>query len=158
MSWSRRGVLGSAAALLAGFGVPRIVRAADEPVEIRMTAAMRGEHVAFDPVGLAVRPGQLIRWIGEGETHTATAYKRRIPKGAKPWDSGYLLPGKTFEVRLTMPGVYDYFCRPHHAAGMVGRIVVGDVAGEPDYPDGEVPAGARRVFPSVAEILKRGRV
>lgn len=158
MSWSRRGVLGSGAALLAGFALPRLAFAADEPVEIRMTAAMRGEHVAFDPIGLAVRPGQLIRWIGEGETHTATAYKRRIPKDAKPWDSGYLLPGKTFEVRLTVEGVYDYFCRPHQAAGMVGRIVVGDVAAEPDYPDGDVPPAARHGFPSVAEILKRRRV
>jgi plastocyanin len=149
--------LGAGAALLAGFATPRLVLAADEPVVIRMKEAMRGEHVAFDPVGVAVRPGQLVRWISEGGTHTATAYKRRIPKGAKPWDSGYLLPEKTFEVRLTVEGVYDYFCRPHQAAGMVGRIVVGDNAAEPGYPDGDVPAAARRVFPSVAEILKRGR-
>jgi plastocyanin len=158
MSWRRRGVLGAGAALLAGLTVPRVVLAADEPAVIRMTAAMRGEHVAFDPIGIAVRPGQLVRWLGEGETHTATAYKHRIPKGVKPWDSGYLLPGKTFEIRLTVEGVYDYFCRPHQAAGMVGRIVVGTAAGEPDYPDGEVPPAARHVFPSVAEILKRGRV
>jgi plastocyanin len=158
MSWRRRGVLGAAAALLAGLAVPRLAPAEEEVVVIRMTAAARGEHVAFDPVGVALRPGQLVRWIGEGETHTATSYKRRIPDGAKPWDSGYLLPGQSFELRLARPGVYDYFCRPHHAAGMVGRLVVGAAAAEPDYPLGEVPSGARRVCPSVAEILARGRV
>jgi plastocyanin len=158
MSLGRRTLLASGAALLAGTSVPYRALAEAEAAVIRMTAAARGEHVAFDPVGLAVRPGQLVRWVCEGETHTATSYKRRLPKGAASWDSGYLLPGKTFELRLTVPGVYDYFCRPHHAAGMVGRIVVGDDAAEPNYPDGEVPAGARKVFPSVAEILRRGRV
>ena len=158
MSWSRRGALGAGAALLAGLAAPRLVLAAEEPVVIRMTEGMRGEHVAFDPVGVAVRPGQLVRWISEGGTHTTTAYKRRIPKGAKPWDSGYLLPDKKFEIRLTVEGVYDYFCRPHQAAGMVGRIVVGSGVAEPEYPDADVPAAARHVFPSVAEILKRGSV
>ena len=35
------------------------------------------------------------------------------------------MPGESFEVELTEPGVYDYFCIPHEHAGMVGRIVVG---------------------------------
>lgn len=158
MIWRRRGVLGAGAALLAGLAAPRVFAGGAAPVVIRMTAGMRGEHVAFDPLGIAVEAGTVVRWVCEGETHTSTAYKHRIPKDAAPWDSGYLLPGKTYEVRLEIPGVYDYFCRPHHAAGMVGRIVVGAVSAEPDYPDSGVPALARRTFPSVAEILKRGRV
>src|SRR5207248_347887 len=48
----------------------------------------------------------------------------RIPEAAIPWDSGFLVNrGDHFEVRLTVPGVYDYYCQPHEAAGMVGRIV-----------------------------------
>lgn len=71
---------------------------------------------------------------------------RRIPEGARPRDSGCLTdPGTIFEVTLEAEGVYDYFCRPHEAAGMVGRIVVASGA-------------ARRAFPSVEEILRRGEI
>jgi hypothetical protein len=75
-------------------------------------------------------------------------------------------PGDHFEVTLTVPGVYDFFCLPHEAAGMVGRIIVGEATGpgsEPfDYfvgrPNAEdwlpVPAAARRGFPSIARVMK----
>jgi hypothetical protein len=65
-----------------------------------------------------------------------------------------------------VPGVYDYFCAPHEAAGMVGRIVVGKPAGPGtlpfDYFRGRpgtsawvpVPAAARKAFPSVSEIVR----
>jgi len=102
-----------------------------------------------------------------GNAHTTTAYHpdnaghpRRIPDGAAPWDSGYLLPDGTFAVTLTVAGVYDYYCRPHEHAGMVGRIVVGRAIGP--GPSGEsagpVPEAARRAFPAVDEILRRGTV
>src|SRR5207302_7899440 len=43
----------------------------------------------------------------------------RIPEAAIPWDSGFLVNrGDHFEVRLTVPGVDDYYCQPHEAAGM----------------------------------------
>jgi plastocyanin len=68
-------------------------------------------------------------------------------------------------VTLTVPGVYDYYCIPHEAAGMVGRIVVGNAIGAGARPfdywvgkpgtDGwrRVPDAARAVFPSVERIL-----
>ena len=82
-------------------------------------------------------------------------------------------PGDHFEVTLTVPGVYDYYCMPHEAAGMVGRIVVGKPVGPGgpgaqrfDYWEGKpgtdgwrhVPEAARQTFPSVARILADGRV
>jgi plastocyanin len=90
---------------------------------------------------------------------------------AAPWDSGFLVhPGDHFDVVLTVPGVYDYFCMPHEAAGMVGRIVVGKPLGpgaEPfDYWAGRpgterwrrVPAAARATLPSIPRILAERRV
>jgi hypothetical protein len=74
--------------------------------------------------------------------------------------------GAAFDVTLTVPGVYDYFCLPHEAAGMVGRIVVESAVGPGslafDYFHGRpgtsewlpVPDAARRVFPSTARILR----
>ena len=76
-------------------------------------------------------------------------------------------PGRHFEVTLTVPGVYDYFCAPHEVAGMVGRIVVG----RPDRPGtlpfdyfkgrpgtGQwkpVPEAAQKAFPSVEATLRQ---
>ena len=40
----------------------------------------------------------------------------RIPSGAEPWNSDYLLPGERFSVMLTVSGVYYFFCIPHEMA------------------------------------------
>ena len=134
---------------------------------IRMRSDPAGEIVMFDPVGLFVMPGTTVRWVVELNVHTATAYhpangdySQRIPDGAAPWDSGYLIdPGNEFAITLTVEGVYDYFCRPHEAAGMVGRIVVGRPAGPGAMPPGdELPAAARSALPPVEEIMKHGSV
>jgi plastocyanin len=82
----------------------------------------------------------------------------RIPKTARPWSVDVLQPGETFEVALTVPGVYDYFCAPHEAAATVGRLMVGQptepgsqpfdwYSGRPEAKDClPVPAAARGVF------------
>lgn len=148
-------------------------------VEIAMRSSDGGARVQFDPQGVLVRPGSTVRWVTVEGVHTTTAYHpahgdlpRRIPEEARPWESGYLVePGETFEVTLEIPGVYDYFCRPHEAAGMVGRIVVAPAsvaesirsapgASHPweRYEDGGLPKAALEGFPSVTEILQEGSV
>jgi plastocyanin len=164
---SRRHVLQIGGGLLAGLAwQPQ--PSAGEPVEIRMQGKADGSHVWFDPVGLHVQPGQTIRWINRdpGNSHTATAYHpdnlerpRRIPQGAEPWNSDYLLPDEAFSITLTVEGVYDFFCIPHEHAGMVGRIIVGC----PGNPPGgsaaqELPDIALQAFPSIDEIMERGIV
>jgi len=143
-----------------------------------MRSDAQGSRVWFDPVGLYVEPGATVRWIVRENVHTATAYHPRndnhplrIPESAVPWDSGFLVhPGDHFDVTLSVPGVYDYYCMPHEPVGMVGRIVVGHPLGpgaEPfDYWVGRpgtdswhhVPDAARQTFPSVAQILHERRV
>jgi hypothetical protein len=114
-----------------------------------------------------------VRWVNQANVHTSTAYHPdnvghalRIPEAAEPWDSGYLVePGDRFEVTLTVPGVYDYFCAPHEMAGMVGRIIVGQPVGPGtlpfDYFKGDpaardwrpVPAAAQAAFPAIEAIM-----
>jgi plastocyanin len=162
------------AASLSGAGLPL----ADKLQIIRMRSDPLGAHVWFDPIGLYVQPGTVVRWKVLENVHTATAYHPhndhhalRIPEGAKPWDSGFLVnPGDHFDITLTVPGVYDYYCAPHEAAGMVGRIVVGKALGpgsQPfDYWVGKpgtagwhhVPDAARRSFPSVQQIMTQRQV
>lgn len=171
---TRRELLQAGGLALAGLAVPRAIRAAGV-VEIRMMSDRLGADVWFDPIGILIEPGQTVRWTVAANVHTSTAYhpkndghSLRIPEGAAPWDSGFLVqPGDHFEVTLSIPGVYDYFCTPHEAAGMVGRIVAGRPAGPGalpfDYFSGRagtaawkpVPRAAQQAFPSVEAILRQ---
>jgi len=162
---SRRDCLKAGGMALAGFhlmpnGLFRLSRAV-EVIEMRSDTA--GSHVWFDPIGLYVDPGTTVRWIARENVHTATAYhprnnhhSLRIPERAVPWDSGFLVhPGDHFEVTLTVPGVYDYFCTPHEAAGMVGRIVVGRSEGPGASPSTTGLAGRA---PTPGSMSPRQRV
>jgi plastocyanin len=175
----RRAVLRAGGLLLAGLAAPAALRPvhAGGVAEIRLRSDPLGTKVAFDPIGLRIEPGQTVRWVNEANVHTSTAYhpanaghSLRIPPTAKPWDSGYLVePGDRFEIILTAPGVYDYFCTPHEMAGMVGRIIVGEPSGPGalpfDYFQGDpaaqgwsaVPAPAQAAFPAI-ELIMRERV
>jgi plastocyanin len=178
---SRREFLKAGGLALAGLGLGwkgRALTTARTVEEIEMRSDATGSRVWFDPIGLYVEPGTTVRWIVRENVHATAAYhpdndrhSLRIPETAVPWDSGYLVhPGDHFDVTLTIPGVYDYYCLPHEAVGMVGRIVVGRAAGpgaEPfDYwvdkpgTDGwrQVPDAARAAFPGVARIQAARRV
>ncbi|MVA95848.1 hypothetical protein GN330_01090 [Nitratireductor sp. CAU 1489] len=170
MTISRRQFLwagGGLAALLPILARPAL---SADIVEIDMGGRDNGAHVWFDPAGLLIGPGQTVRWTNrdKGNSHTATAYHpknydrpRRMPARAAPWDSDFLLPGETYSLTLTQPGVYDYYCIPHEHAGMVGRIIVGGpvksgwIEGD---PAGDLPEVALRGFPSIDEIMARGVV
>lgn len=143
-------------------GLP-VASAAGEPLDILMRGNANGSNVWFAPWGLKVTPDTVLRWrnADPGNSHTTTAFHPqnsqhplRIPADAEPWNSDYLLPGETFAVTLTVPGVYDYFCIPHELAGMLGRIVVSDPsAAAPVAVDGMMDK-----FPSVADIIRLGRI
>ena len=178
---TRRGFIRAGGAVVAGLALPSWRRApvpVRALVEIAMRSDLAGSKVWFDPVGLLVEPGTTIRWLVKENVHTTTAYhpknghhSLRIPEGAIPWDSGFLVnPGDHFDVTLTVPGVYDFFCMPHEAAGMVGRIVVGRSGGPGalpfDYYKGRagtadwlpVPEAAQQNFPAVERIVRERMV
>lgn len=177
MTPTRRHILRVGGVLLAAPLAARLAgRAwAEDTVEIAMRGNADGSEVWFDPIGILIRPGQSVRWINRdpGNSHTSTAYHPqnsdrplRIPAGAAPWNSDYLLPDESFSVTLTVEGTYDYFCIPHEHAGMVGRIVVGrpgglegsTVSSSASQGGEPVPDEALRAFPAVDEILRRGIV
>ncbi|MEO8668799.1 MAG: plastocyanin/azurin family copper-binding protein [Bauldia sp.] len=163
MILSRRHILRTGGLALAGLSLPAWT--AEGGIDIRMRGDAVGADVWFDPVGFLVGPGATVRWRNDdaGNSHTTTAYHPdnrghplRIPEGAVPWNSDYLLPGETFAVTFAKPGVYDYFCIPHEMAGMVGRIVVAEAGGA--APVAVDDGDAVHAFPPVADILHRGAV
>ncbi len=164
MILSRRGALLAAGGAAAALLTARIGSAAEIVVE--MSGRPDGSRVWFDPVGIHIAPGTIVRWrnVDPGNAHTATAYHPdngghvlRMPASTSAWDSDYLLPGESFAAAFGVEGVYDYFCRPHEHAGMVGRIVVGSPP-EPDWSAVGLPEAAVRAFPAVAAILAAGQV
>ncbi|MEM5501232.1 plastocyanin/azurin family copper-binding protein [Ahrensia kielensis] len=170
MTLVRRKFLKMGGGILAAFSTPLPLRARSLEI-IEMKGTPRGEQVWFAPQGLAVSVGTTIRFVNRdaGNGHTATTYHpdnfdriRRIPKAAKPWNSDFLMPNESFEVMLTVPGVYDYYCIPHEMAAMVGRIVVGRPdekgwEGESANVD-DVPPEVLALFPKVDAILDKGRI
>ena len=156
--------------LLAGLAAPRLLHAGGA-VDILLRGNADGSQVWFDPVGVRIESGGTVRWTNRdsGNSHTATAYHPRndrplrIPPGAEPWNSDYLLPDESFSITLAVEGVYDFFCIPHEHAGMVGRIVVGDPS---HSPAGAVtaagveaiPEAALQGLPTVDDIMRQGVV
>ena len=170
MSLHRRQVLVLGGGVLASLATPTLLHA-QPPVVIEMHGSARGEKVWYAPQGLLADPGTALRFVNRdpGNSHTSTAYhptildrQLRIPEDATPWNSDFLLLDQYFDVTLTVPGVYDFYCQPHEIAGMVGRIVVGkpDQAGwqgaAPDSDD--LPPAALAAFPKVEDIVAQGRV
>lgn len=145
---TRREFLTAGGVALVGLTVPSTWRAAvlhtsraAQVVEIHMRSDQMGTKVWFDPIGVYIELGQIVRWIVSENVHTASAYhpqnsshSLRIPPNATPWDSGFLSPGERFEVKPMVQGVYDYYCMPHEEAGMVGRIIVGKPNGPGALP------------------------
>ncbi len=175
---NRRDFLRAGGVLLAGAALAPGMATSAEVTDVKMLSVNVGSSVSFDPIGLYfARVGQTVRWHCVAGVHTVTAYhpandhhSLRIPSDAKPWDSGFLQPGQTFEYKFTVPGVYDYYCMPHEMGGMVGRIIVvtptGPGArpfdyfrGDPDAKDWRpVPEAARKAFPSIDAIMQRHRI
>jgi plastocyanin len=173
------GALGLAPVLGAGAGTGRAAapsragsRPGPRPADLPpRTVGLRtlGGDFRFDPVGLAVSPGDTVRWLNMGDFHTTTAFHPdnadlvapdvplRIPEGADPWHSGMLgmTAGTQFEHTVRVPGVYDYFCQPHYSFGMVGRLVAtGPDGGTPEArPLSELNEASREQMPAVETVV-----
>jgi plastocyanin len=89
--------------------------------------------LTFEPKLVTITAGDSVEWTNAGnEVHHATsdtsiainADDVATPKGAEPFDSGFLRPGENFTHTFTVPGIYKYACVVHEMKGMVGEIVV----------------------------------
>lgn len=118
---------GTIALLAAGCGGAETSEAG-ETLVVRMNDALQ-----FRPARISVRAGQRVVWRNTGSVaHTITTVRAKasrpadaaVPDGARAWDSGFVGAGERYARRLTVPGVYRYFCTPHEGARMVGTIVV----------------------------------
>jgi plastocyanin len=114
--------------LVTGIVAPAMVLAAPAVV-VKMT----DKPPMFKPLKIAVKVGQTVEWVNNAETlHSVTTDADSAqkptdvssPPGAKPFDSGFMKPGATFDYTFTVPGTYKYLCLPHEKDGMTGIVVV----------------------------------
>jgi plastocyanin len=98
-----------------------------------VTVTMTDEPARFVPQDIKIKVGTKVEWKNTGATlHTVTfdpslaQVKSHVslPKGVKPFDSGFMPPGATYSQTFTVPGEYKYICIPHEANGMIGEVDV----------------------------------
>ena len=86
----------------------------------------------FIPGYLEVNSGDTIRFQWDGISYPHTTTSSNIPLGAIPWDSDLSPDNPSFDLVLTVVGLYDYVCTPHQDMGMVGQINVLPVESDSD--------------------------
>ena len=117
-----------AVAVVAGLFAPAFALAAPAVV-VKMT----DKPPMYQPLKVTVKVGQSVEWINNAQTlHSVTTDPDSAqkptdvssPPGAKPFDSGFMKPGATFDYTFTVPGTYKYLCLPHEKDGMIGWVIV----------------------------------
>ena len=95
----------------------------------------------FSPANATVVVGinNTVVWTNQ-DTAAHTVVSQSVPPGAQPFKSGVLSKGDTFNVTLTVPGVYDYYCSIH-PSWMKATIVVKGGPSAQSGPVVTIPAG-----------------
>ncbi|MGH7923392.1 MAG: cupredoxin domain-containing protein [Candidatus Binatus sp.] len=128
----RVAIVAAAAAIAAALALlpdPANAAAAANPIVVKMA----DKEPFYSPGKLAIKVGDTVKWVNDGQTvhdvSTTPAMAQNpkdtsMPKGAAPFDSGFIPPGGEFSHTFTVPGTYRYFCLPHEKEGMVGVVIV----------------------------------
>jgi plastocyanin len=107
----------------------------------------------FEPTGLAIEPGDTVRFDMSTPHHNVVAYhpvfgyRQRVPDGVAPFSSPMFGAGEYWLYSFETEGVYNVNCAPHELFGMVASIVVGAPTGPGANPVGESPAATPRARP-----------
>jgi plastocyanin len=119
--------------LLALSGATALVAPATALAAPDVVVKMTDKPPMYTPMKVAIKVGQTVEWVNNAETlHSVTTDPDSAqkptdvssPPGAKPFDSGFMKPGMTFDYTFTVPGTYKYLCLPHEKDGMIGYVTV----------------------------------
>jgi plastocyanin len=113
--------------------------AGGQPV-LRVQMKQVGARYVFEPANFTVKVGDVVEFVNvNGFPHNVQFEPQRIPAGAAevlnrnmpnrmgPLQSPmFTRPNETYRISFAGApvGIYDYFCLPHKALGMTGRITV----------------------------------
>jgi len=129
---NRRHAMARVAGLLAGETAATVAQPAyvAETKEVKM-GSDSGELV-FVPIKTSICQGDSVKWINNNVTydsHIVTFNEEDIPAGVNYYNismsyDNHLEEGESFVMKFDVAGRYEYYCEPHRAAGMDGRLVV----------------------------------
>lgn len=77
----------------------------------------------FSPENVTVPTGGTVRWVGSGGGPHTVSQSPGNPAGG--WADAALPNGATMDHTFNAAGTFNYFCAPHQAMGMTGRVTVG---------------------------------
>lgn len=124
----------------------------------------------FEPTGIAIEPGDTVRFSLVTPHHSVTAYHpamgttQRVPDGVPPFSSPVLPVNAYWLYTFEEEGVYDVHCGPHEIFGHIARIVAGSATGpgaepvagpddEPMMDHGEEPEEGPMLRPPVGTAV-----
>ena len=79
----------------------------------------------FVPEVVNINPGDTVRWIWRGGTHTVTSGNIETGEHDGIFNSPLRSPPYQFSYTFNNAGKFDYFCSPHRQMGMFGIVNVG---------------------------------
>jgi plastocyanin len=98
---------------------------------VRTVTVGPGGAFSFDPQSITIHVGETVRWRWESPGHNVVSGSSGAADGrfCSPNDSGcnaapISISGTTYEHTFTEAGTFPYFCQPHFAFGMTGRVIV----------------------------------
>ncbi|MFB6084998.1 MAG: halocyanin domain-containing protein [Halorientalis sp.] len=120
-------------------------RTGQSTVTVKVGAGSKG--YAFSPAAVHVDNGATVqwKWTGQGGAHNV------VSDGKGPLDAGAPVAGTgvKYEYTFKKDGIYNYYCRPHQALGMLGSVVVGT-----DYPTVQPASGGGGGGPALPSSAK----
>lgn len=123
------------------------------------TIKMSDDDPMYQPPSLVIQAGQTVEWKNYGMvSHSVTddptkAMKPEdslLPRDAKPFFSGNVMPGRTYEHTFLIPGRYRYFCLTHEVDKMIGEIIVEPPGGSPPSHPGILGREAEPYKPAIS--------
>lgn len=91
------------------------------------------DGMQFSPNPITIHVGETVVWsnpstevhnVVDDPTQVSNKSEVQLPRGARPFNSGYIKPGQSYSHTFTVPGVYRYACNLHEDQGMFGKIIV----------------------------------
>jgi len=118
----------------------------------------------FDPVGVHLLPGTVVKFQAVAGEHTATAFHEkfsipqrpvatRVPEDVPGFTSPPVVDGEAWLYEFSTAGVYDVLCLPHVSLGMVMRAVVFDPESDDIEGDTFSVPEVEQVSPNAEAVL-----
>jgi plastocyanin len=100
------------------------------------------DNYSFSPATVTINPGDTVRWLWEGGSHTVTSGAGCSPDGR--WSFPADGSPTAGEFTFNDVGTYPYYCRPHCHSGMAGQVVVAAAPTQASKLTDPIPAPIRR--------------